>query len=381
MGDNPRIVRIEFGVITARRPRNAGSNARLGDHGIEIRVPLVRLTTDSGVSGFGRCPTTPEQAQRLLGQELSALFSPQTGVLDAWLPFEFPLWDLIGQARGLPVYALLAAINGHTPPEPFTVPCYNTSLYFDDLHLTSTVEAAELLASFAREGYAVGHRAFKIKVGRGARHMPLEEGCARDIAIVRAIREAVGPGLPLMLDANNGYNLNLTKRVLAETADCGIFWMEEAFHEDAVLYRDLKAWMQAQGLSVLIAEGEGQASPTLMDWARDGIVDVIQYDVLHPGLTRWLSLGRQLDAWGVRSAPHHYGSHFGNYASCHLAAAIQGFTFAEWDEAATPGLDTSAYAIHEGRVSVPNAPGFGLTLDADRFRHAVANGGFVLEAD
>src|SRR5207245_1083441 len=99
------------------------------------------------ITGFGRCHTTPEGAQGLLGQELSALFSETTGVAEGWLAFEFPLWDLAGQARGLPVYALLAAINAQTPPDPFIVPCYDTSLYFDDLHLSSTAEAAALLAA------------------------------------------------------------------------------------------------------------------------------------------------------------------------------------------------------------------------------------------
>ena len=375
------IVRVESGTLVAQRPRKAGSNARLGEHGIEIRVPIVRLTTDTGVSGFGLCRVLPEQANTLLGQELSALFSEEKGVSDSWLAFEFPLWDLAGQIRGLPVYMLAAAINGMAAPASLLIPCYDTSLYFDDLHLSATGEAAELLAAQAREGFDKGHRAFKIKVGRGAMHLPLDEGTERDIAIVHAVREAVGPGLPLMLDANNGYNLNLAKRVLAETADCGIFWLEEAFHEDAVLYRALKTWMQAQGLSVLIADGEGQASPTLMDWARDGIVEVVQYDIIHPGLTRWLSIGRQLDSWGARSAPHHYGSCYGNYAACHLAAAIQGFTFAEWDSADAPGLDTSTYTIHQGTVSVPNAPGFGLRLDEDRFLHTVENGGFRVGTD
>ena len=82
--------------------------------------------------------------------------------------------------------------------------------------------------------------------------------------------------------------------------------------------------------------------------------------------------------WNVRSAPHHYGGHFGNYSACHLAGAIDNFTFAEWDECATPGLDGSAYEIKNGRVSVPNAPGWGLTLDDDFFQRAVTENGFVI---
>ena len=143
---------------------------------------------------------------------------------------------------------------------PYRAPCYDTSLYFDDLHLASDEEAAALIAAEAREGYGRGHRAFKVKVGRGARHMPLEEGTRRDVAVVRAVREAIGPGVPLMLDANDGYNLNLAKRVLAETANCGVFWLEEPFREDAEPYRDLRAWLERQRLPVLIADGEGQAA-------------------------------------------------------------------------------------------------------------------------
>jgi L-alanine-DL-glutamate epimerase-like enolase superfamily enzyme len=312
----------------------------------------------------------------LLGIPLDTLFSETEGILPPALPFEYPLWDLVGRRAGQPVYVLAAGLGGHTVEAPLQVPCYDTSLYFDDLHLASEEEAAQLLAGEAQEGYGRGHRAFKIKVGRGARHMSLEEGTRRDIAIIRAVRKAVGPGCPLMLDANNGYNLNLTKRVLAETADCQIFWMEEAFHEDRILYLDLQSWLKAEGLNVLIADGEGQASPTLMNWAEEGVVNVIQYDIFGHGFSPWLKTGRQLDGWGVRSAPHHYGRHYGNYAACHLAGAIKGFTFVEWDEATTPGLDTSAYKIQEGQVIVPNSPGFGLKLEEDIFQEAVKRGGF-----
>mgnify|MGYP001333918247 FL=1 len=377
--EDPRIVRIEWGRLEGLRPRPAGANARLGEHGRGVPLPLIRLTTEDGATGFGRGGISPEVAVNLLGARLSGLFpAEEDGIAAAALPVEFALWDLAGRRAGRPVYALLAERAGAglpSSPPPLRVPCYDTSLYFDDLHLPTTGEAAAHIAAEAYEGFAAGHRAFKIKVGRGARHLPLEEGTQRDIAIVRAVREAVGPDCPLMLDANNGYNLNLTKRVLEETADCGVFWIEEAFHEDPVLYRDLKGWLAERELPVLIADGEGQASPTLLQWAREGLVDVIQYDIFGHGLTGWLRTGRQLDEWGVRSAPHHYGGHIGNYATPHLAAALRGFTFVEWDETATPGLDASAYRVEEGHVVVPDAPGFGLSLDEAAFRHAVAENG------
>jgi L-rhamnonate dehydratase len=371
-----RIVDASWGLLEGRRPRAAGSNARLGPHGLTVRVPVLRLRDSDGVAGFGVCRATREEVAGLLGRPLDQLFAPGSGAAEGWLAFDFPLWDLAARRAGLPAYALAGAGTA----APLSVPCYDTSLYFDDLHLADDGAAAELLASEAREGYERGHRGFKIKVGRGARHMPPEEGTRRDIAVIRAVRAAVGPEAGVMIDANNGYTLNLAKRVLDATADCRLGWLEEAFHEDEVLYRDLKEWLASRGLATLIADGEGAAHPRLLDWTRDGLVDVVQYDIFERGFTRWLALGRQLDSWGARSAPHHYGGHYGNFVSGHLAAAVRGFAYVEWDEAETPGIDTSGYAISEGRVTIPNAPGFGLELDEERFARAVADGGFSLAA-
>ena len=384
--ENLRITAVEWGMLEGSRPRKAGCNARLGEHGQRVQVPLLRLTTADGSRGFGFCrvgqaagrSVGQAQAEVLLGMRLNDLLLPEGGVLSDWQAFEYPLWDLLGRRAGKPVYALAADLAGVTITKPFSVPCYDTSLYFDDLHLPTDQEAALLLADEARQGIERGHRAFKIKVGRGARHLPLAEGTRRDIAVIQAVRLAVGPTCPLMLDANNGYNLNLTKQVLTETADCDIFWIEEAFHEDPVLYRELQAWLKIQDLPVLIADGEGDASGNLLSWAEQGIIDVVQYDIFGYGFSRWLKTGRQLDAWGVRTAPHHYGRHYGNYVAAHLAAAIENFAFVEWDEVDTPGLDVSAYTVSEGRVSVPDAPGFGLVLEEDTFQRAVQTNGFSL---
>jgi len=374
--NNPRLTKIEAGYLVGKRPRSAGSNARLPEHGIDIREPFVRVHFEDGSSGFGFSRLTAEQASSLIGQNLDSLITLENGVSDLARAINFPLWDTLGQRTNKPVYQLVA--KHIEADKPFTVPCYDTSLYFDDLHLADDKAAVELIASEARDGYERGHRAFKIKVGRGALHMPLVEGTQRDIAIIRGVREAVGAGLPIMIDANNGYNINLVKWVLGETADCEIYWLEEAFHEDRTLYEGLHQWLDEQHLSTLIADGEGQASPTLMNWAQAGVIDVVQYDLRDEGFDFWLKTGKQLDAWGAKSAPHNYGSCFGNYATCHLASAIKNFTFVEWDQIELNRLDASGYTIHEGRVNVPDTPGFGLRLDESLFEQAVKAEGFVV---
>ena len=376
--NNSSVATVEWATLTGERPRAAGCNARLGVHGRSVQLPIVRITTTDGAAGFGLGRVDEEQATQLIGHSLDALWTRQKGVAPQAQLFEFALWDLAGQLADKPVYQLLAERGGRTVDSPLRVPCYDTSLYIDDLHLDSDQEAAGLIADEARFGYESGHRSFKIKVGRGARHMPVVQGTQRDIAVIRAVRSAVGPQATLMIDANNGYTLNLTKQVLRESRDCNLFWLEEAFHEDRVLYEDLRMWMGDEGLSVLIADGEGQASPSLMQWAREGVVDVVQYDIFSHGFGAWLETGKQLDAWGVNSAPHHYGRHYGNYVAGHLAGAIANLPFIEWDQASTAGLDDSAYAIEEGYVILPDAPGFGLQLDEAIYEQAVRENGFAV---
>ena len=375
--NSSRIDRIESASLVGRRPRQAGNNARLNIHGIEVHLQVLRLTTTDGASGFGLCLASREEAQPLLGEGISKLFTDGGCIANAAHAFDIPLWDLAGKLRGKPVYALVGPADAPIT-EPLRVPCYDTSLYMNDLHLDSDEAGAALIAGHARQGYENSHRSFKIKVGRGARHMPLEQGIKRDIVVIKAVREAVGPDAAIMIDANNGYVLNIAKRVLSETADCNVFWLEEAFHEDPELYADLRKWLDKEGLPTLIADGEGWAAALLMDWARAGLVDVIQYDIFSHGFSNWLGTGAQLDDWGVRTAPHHYGRHLGNYVSGHLATAVKGFTFVEWDETTTPGLDASGYRVEEGQVVIPDAPGFGLALDDKVFRAAVIAGGFEL---
>ena len=356
--DGARIAKIEAATLVGQRPRIAGRNSRIDVHGLEVAVPLVRLTADDGAAGFGACQVSEAEARGFLGAKVSDLINASDGVADNASAIEFPLWDLLGQQMQKPVYKIVAR-DGRVN-EALRVPCYDTSLYIDDLHLETDEEGAALIADEARDGYAAGHRNFKIKVGRGARYMPLEAGTRRDIAVIKAVREAVGADAKIMIDANNGYNLNLAKRVLRETADCRLFWLEEAFHEDPALYEDLHAWLRAEGIATMIADGEGLAPPQLMDWARDGFVDVIQYDIFSHGFTNWLRTGALLDEWQVRAAPHHYGRHVGNFVSGHLASAVQGFTFVEWDEVTTPGPGRLGLSRRQRRSGAAGSAGLWL---------------------
>ncbi|MBD2867341.1 enolase C-terminal domain-like protein [Paenibacillus arenilitoris] len=362
-----KVEKIEIATLNGERARSAGSNGRLGDHGKSCSARVARVTID-GEAGFGNTGLlTEEMAEAVVGMRLIDLFDENGRVLERYrIPLEYPILDWIGRRRNLPVYELVSA-GRRKPGTPLVVPCYDTSLYFDDLHLKNDRDAVELLKEEAAQGFAKGHRNFKIKVGRGGRHMPLREGTERDIAIIHGVAEVAGPAGKIMIDANNAYNLNLTKEVLAAAADVNLHWIEEAFHEDDALYADLKDWLRRRGQNVLVADGEGLASPHLVNWAKKGLVDVLQYDIIYPGFTHWLELGARLDEWGLRSAPHCYGSAYGIYALGHVAAAIENFEFVEYDDIAIEGMDASAYRVENGLFYVPDKAGFGLDFDEERF--------------
>jgi L-alanine-DL-glutamate epimerase-like enolase superfamily enzyme len=389
-----KLEKVEWALLPGERYRSAGRNARLEVHGQTLGVALARITA-GGVQGFGWAYLSPESAKSFLGLPIKEMFSKQAEaspkVLPQYWQLEFPLLDWWGRINQRPVFRLLTpsagADAGEQPTssnkpssESLSVLCYDTSLYFDDLHLSEEKAAVELMQAEALEGWNRGHRAFKIKVGRGARFMPLTEGMLRDAAIVNGIRQAVGPTATLMIDANNGYNLNLAKWLLSLTKEANLFWLEEPFHEDPVLLEALKEWLSQENLTVLIADGEGRADPNLLEWAKAGLVDVIQYDLREYGFGRWLELGAILDAYKIKSAPHNYGGLYGNYASAHLAPSIESFLFVEWDGGQAQGLDTSAYQLKEGRIILPERPGFGLELDEQYFSQKVKAEGWTISA-
>jgi len=367
-----KIEEISYAPLAYERPRTAGKNARLGVHGRGGTLPVVRARI-GGLCGFGWCAVERERAESLIGLSTAELFGEDGSLKEEYYFMEFPLLDWLGQYKAMPVYKLFADVSGE-----YRVPVYDTSIYIDEPDGADDAEAVELLCGEVAQGMERGHRHFKVKVGRCGRWMETEAGIRRDIAVVNAIRGTMGPDGALMADANNGYNLNLAKRFLEGARGAGLYWLEEAFHEDDELYRDLKNWMSAYGMKTLIADGEGDASPRIVDWACGGIVDVIQFDLRHYGFHKWLTLSKRLDAAGVYSAPHNYGGYYGNFASAHIAGAIRNFAFGEWDEAAADGIDASAYAVRDGYVYVPDAPGFGLTLDNRAFDKAVKEKGWSL---
>jgi len=357
-----RIEKITWAPIPYRRPRSAGKNARLDVHGWGGDVPIAQIESN-GITGFGWCTMSRQEAEAMVGMPICALFRPDGMLRRAFRGLEFPVLDWLGHFLKKPVYELVAKNPSGLSGTGYSVPVYDTSIYFDELHISDDKAAVALLCSEVQAGLSAGHENFKIKIGRCGMWMDLESGLQRDVDIVLAIRQLVGEKGKLMVDANNGYNLNITKRFLSESRDAKLHWIEEAFHEDDMLYTELIRWMKAEGIATMIADGEGHACPALMDWAKKGLIQVIQYDLRFYGFFYWMELAKEVEGFDIKIAPHNYGGFYGNYAQAHFAACTDHFEFAEFDVATAEGIDTSAYQIKAGRLIAPKADGFGLKLD------------------
>lgn len=345
---------VEFSTIRTRYPRTIGRNARLGSHGDGGLADIVIVRTDTGRTGWGLA-AGPVPAERVLGRSVAELIDPGAG-LTAGTPrgLDFALHDLAGQLEDLPVHALLGG-HGRT-----TVPCYDGAIYFADLDSPAGIDA--VLADCAADD-AAGHRGFKLKIGRGNRWMDRAAGDARDVAVTRAVRAAY-PEHRLLVDANDGYDCAGILGYLEAVADCGLYWVEEPFPDDAEDLARLRRHLRDTGSATLIAEGETDPDlDTLLAIAARGDLDVLLMDVVSFGLTAWRSLLPTIDELGARASPHAWGLPVKTFYAAQLAAGLGHIDVVEGVPGETDRVDTSGYRWQDGELTVPDRPGFGLPLD------------------
>jgi L-alanine-DL-glutamate epimerase-like enolase superfamily enzyme len=361
-----RITRVVCFELELKRPKHIGKNSYRHDHGRQAFDRIARVYTNAGVDGFGPCSVGANECATLLGRSPLEFFNRDARKVACPLGrFTSPIWDLVGKILRRPVHALLAE-PGSKPAGGTTgrtVPVYDGSIYFTDLrpqHLEDWRDEfkRELDASMAQ-----GHRAFKIKIGRGKLWMRMAEGDQRDIEVVRLIRRYVGPDVLLGVDANDGYDLERTKRLLQATADCKLAFIEEMFPDDVPKYLELKAFMRENKLGALIADGENKRRPQDMQaWVQAKAVDILQGDMNQFGVEDVQAEAIMGRPFGATVAPHNWGSLFGFYLQVQAGGAIPNFYRAEEDPLTCKAVGTDEYRIRDGRCTLPEGPGLGLTM-------------------
>ena len=246
---------------------------------------LLQLETEAGLTGLGEAAPNFEVCGETLegtAAALAAMASLAAGLdplareavlarLEPWrathaaalAAFDTALWDLAGKAAGLPVRTLL----GHSRPR---IP---NAMTIGILDLEPTVAEARAIQA--------GGRFAEIKLKLG-----LDPGL--DVARVRAVRAALGPGFPLHLDANQGYAPAAALAVLTALAPEGI-----AFVEQPVAAQDLEGlkWVSERSPIPVMADEAVHSPEDALRLARAGACAMLNVKLQKVGgITRALEI-------------------------------------------------------------------------------------------
>ena len=243
------------------------------------------------------------------------------------------LWDLMAKRRGLPLWRLL---GGHDP----RVPAYAGGI---DLQFP-----LEQLLRQTEDNLARGFRAIKMKVGR--------DRLAEDVARVKAMRELLGPEVPLMVDANMRWSADQAIRAARAFAPHDVFWLEEPTIPDDVA-----------GHVRILREGglplaAGENLHTLYEFQAliaAGGVSFPEPDLSNcGGVSAWLKVARLAEAANLPVTSH--GVHD---LHVHLLAAVPNASYLEAHGFGLERFMAEPLALEDGKAIAPERPGHGVELD------------------
>lgn len=251
--------------------------------------------------------------------------------------FDMAIWDIIGKALGLPVYKVLGACRTK-------IRVYAAGGYYEEGKTTS--DLAREMESYVKEGF----HAVKMKVG-GA-------DFNTDVERVGAVRDAIGPDVDLLIDANNKWRAYEAIRFGRAVEKYNIFWFEEPVEpDDFAGCAEIK-----QELDIPIVAGENEYTI----WGcRDLIVnesaDILNLDTVKAGgITEYRKIAALASAFHIPVAPH--GS---PHMAIHLLGSIPNAlimeTYPTVESKYNPALPL--FPVKDGCIEMPETPGLGIDPD------------------
>ncbi|MCL2057689.1 MAG: hypothetical protein FWH01_01335 [Oscillospiraceae bacterium] len=362
------ITDVKIKRFRARYPRLHGYNAALGYHGFGGEATVAQLYTNHGASGWGalmrrgsagKPPVDAALVDALTGKSIADVFAAESGLTDdMFIAFDIALHDLAGNILGIPVRRMI------DPDAASSVRVYDGAIYMNDLIPEDKPFGVQKVIEDSLSDYELGHRTFKIKIGRGHKWMaPEAAGIARDIEITRKIREAL-PDAVLMVDGNDGFAPASMERYIDGIGGCPLYWIEEPFRECEADNRKLREYLNTHMPGTYIADGESRTDIGLLfDLAGKGLLDVWQPDICGYGFTAWRKLIKRLAAAGYMASPHAWGEVIKTHYSAHIAAAYPlNVHYIEAVLGESEGVDYSGYILKNGVLNLPEKPGFGMDL-------------------
>jgi galactonate dehydratase len=354
-------------------------------------LTFLELTTDTGLTGVGEVRmvnktdtliacidelapryvigSDPFDVERLAWNVQRAEYGRPGEVTESALAaFDIACWDLMGQALGVPVWKLLGGCFHRR------VPAYANGWY-------QAERDPSAIAQLARTVVARGYRALKLDpFGAASAELPAEDR-RRAEAIIRSVREAVGPDVQILIEMHGRFTPSTAVRVAAMLEPYEPEWIEEPVPpENAAALARVRA-----ATRIPVATGErAHTVGDIREFIEGGLADVVQVDLTHyGGFLAMKRLAGWADAHYLLMAPHNVCGPVGTMANVHFAVTTPNYKvlehFNDFADAWVHDLvDCSPQvAVQDGCFDLPDRPGLGLRLNHEVCRAHPRTGGRI----
>ncbi|WP_278923430.1 mandelate racemase/muconate lactonizing enzyme family protein [Pseudophaeobacter profundi] len=346
---------------------------------------LIKLTTDSGITGWGECYAStigpeamkpvirdvferhmagenPENIELMFRRVYSSGFTqrPDLTVMGAFSGLEIACWDILGKDRDRPVHALIGGrmndkIRAYTYLYP--LPHHDMNAFW-----TAPDLAAESAAEMVRQGYtAIKFDPAGPYTMRGG-HMPAMQDIALSVAFCKAIRGAIGDKADLLFGTHGQFNTAGAIRLGQALEPYSPLWFEEPTPPDNI--EDMAR--VARNLRIPIATGERMT--TKSEFAavlRSGAAEILQPALGRAGgIWEMKKVAALAEVFNAQMAPHLYAGPVEWAANIQLAASIPNILMAECIE--TPFHDAlikGSIRVENGFITPPLTVGLGIEVD------------------
>jgi len=317
---------------------------------------LVKIHTDEGTLGVGVCAmngivkaTVEHLKPELLGEDpidverlwhkmwVPKLIGRRGLTTRAIAGIDIALWDLRAKVAGMPLYKMLGGYRNR-------MPTYVAGGYYEEGKGLKELQREML------DSVEMGAKAVKMKIGA----VPIRE----DVERVKAVREAIGPDISLLVDANCAYRAYEAVQIAKRMEEYDIYWFEEPVAPD-----DYEGHKRLAAMTTIpIATGENEYTRYgFRDLIATGAVPILNADAkVLGGVTEFMKVAAYAQAHDLRIAPH--GS---QDIHIHLVTAISNGLLLEYYRDSTDPmhgkiLKETLSLNDDGTVSPTESPGIGV---------------------
>jgi L-alanine-DL-glutamate epimerase-like enolase superfamily enzyme len=325
----------ELGLLTIATDQGIEGNAFLGSAWSPASHDAPKLIHYLKPLLMSQDPLERERLYQALWSRSRTASIPAIGAID------IALWDIAGKAAGMPIHRLLGSYRN-------TAPVYASSQVHDRIE-----DYVAQVLHFKERGWP----AYKIH--------PPHISWQNDVEVCRAVREAVGDGYRVMLDAAWGYEYETALRVGRAIEELDFYWYEDPLaHQDIYNYVKLR---QKLDIPIMATEAPAAGLDSYVPWLTERATDFLRGDVaVKGGITTLIKTAHLAEAFRMKYEIHHGGNSLNNVANLHVLMAIKNSEFFEVllpDGAQKYGLACDIEVDSQGLVHAPTEPGLGAAID------------------